>query len=141
MRIAVDFDGTIVQQDKPYDQTNGQFTFIPGAKEALLSLKAAGHQLLLYSARASKHHRVDVTLDPLWTNKKKKPPARYYEINNARFQEMCDFVGRELPGVFNAIDTGDAGKPTVDVFIDDRAIRLGASGFSWAEIQEQYGDE
>ena len=141
MKIAIDFDGTIVEQDKPYDQTDGNFTFVAGAKEALQSLKAAGHILLLWSARASKHHRFNVKLDPLYAAKPWEPrdPEKFYAVNQARFAEMVEFVNRELPGIFDAIDEGTAGKPTVDMFIDDRACRLGSGGSSWDEIQGTYG--
>ena len=142
MKIAIDFDGTIVEQDKPYDQTDGLFHFTPGAKAALLRLKAAGHLLLLWSARASLHHRFDVTLDPLFTAQPWAPkdPVKFYAANQARFDEMIAFVARELPGVFAGVDDGTCGKPTVDAFIDDRALRLGGSGLSWAEIAELHGD-
>jgi len=142
VRIAIDFDGTIVEQDKPYDQVDGEFRFTPGAKETLLRLKAAGHLLLLWSARASWHHRVDIRLDPFFAAHPwiLEDPNKFYATNQARFAEMHSFVERELPGVFTAIDDGSYGKPTVDVFIDDRALRLGGSGLTWAEVGELYGD-
>lgn len=141
MKIAIDFDDTIVKQNKPYDQTDGKFDFVAGAKEALQSLKAAGHILLLWSARASKHHRFNIRLDPLYAVKPWEPKdlERFYAVNQARFKEMVEFVQRELPGIFDAIDEGTAGKPTVDMFIDDRACRLGSTGSSWDEIRETYG--
>jgi len=142
MRIAVDFDDTIVLTDKPYDQIDGKFRFVPGAVQALQQLKAAGHILLLWSARASLHHRRDWRLNPL----AKKPPRStdaamvvHYRTNQARFDEMVAFVNRELDGIFDAIDEGTGGKPTVDIFIDDRALKLGPGGLSWGEVANQYG--
>lgn len=139
MKIAVDFDGTIVLQDKPYAQIDGQFNFVLGAKEALASLKAAGHILLLWSARSSLHHRFDVALDPLHHVRPWTPRPGFYETNELRFQEMCEFVGRELPGIFDAIDDGRTGKPTVDLFLDDRALRVAGTGLAWSEIAEMHG--
>lgn len=49
MLIAVDFDGTIVP-DKFYPNKIPD-EFMPGAKEALISLNAAGHTLVLWTLR------------------------------------------------------------------------------------------
>ena len=38
MLIAVDFDGTIVRDDRPYEDTATPLAFLPGAKEGLLAL-------------------------------------------------------------------------------------------------------
>jgi hypothetical protein len=54
---------------------------------------------------------------------------------------MLDFVDRALPGIFAAIDDGAGGKPQVDCFIDDKALRLGngPGGASWGRITYLYG--
>ena len=53
---------------------------------------------------------------------------------------MIEFVEAKLPGLFNAIDDGTGGKPHVDKFIDDKAVQLGGSGVSWADLQHAYGE-
>jgi hypothetical protein len=63
--------------------------------------------------------------------------------HRARYQQMLEFVERELPGVFAAVDDGMAGKlPGVDIFIDDKALRLGhgTGGFWWGAIAGMYGE-
>lgn len=143
MNIAIDFDDTIVQR-KPYDNTDGHFEFVSGAREALYALKRAGHLLLLWSARSSLHLRRDWRLNALWVAR----PDRFdqarieksYELNERRYQEMLRFVALELPDVFDAIDGGCSGKPSVDVFIDDKALLLGGAGVSWAEVAHAYGE-
>lgn len=145
MIFAIDFDGTVVQQKGAYDDTTTPLEFMPGARRTLFALKMAGHVLLLWSARASRSLLIDPTLDPLvragarivnmdqW--RKSQP------INIARHRQMLDFVAKNLPGVFDAIDDGAAGKPSCDRFIDDRAIGLGrgAGKLPWAELAELYG--
>ena len=42
MRVGIDFDGTVVSQDRPYADVVSPLEFVPGAKEGLLALKAAG---------------------------------------------------------------------------------------------------
>lgn len=67
--------------------------------------------------------------------------AREQTVHQARYEQMLAFVRRELPGVFDAIDTGEQGKPLADIFIDDKALHYG-SGFEsvgWAQIADMYG--
>lgn len=146
MRIAIDYDGTIVRQDRPYDDVDTAPEFVDGAERALRSLKAAGHILLLWSARASRALLFDPMLDPLVRagvvpldmDRWRKSQA----LHIARHRQMLDFVAAKLPGVFDAIDDGAGGKPSVDCFVDDRALRLG-NGYGavgWWVIQEMYGD-
>lgn len=147
MIFAVDFDATIVDDAHPYEDLTTPLTFLPGAREALLGLKAAGHTLLLWSGRASRALLEDPTLDPLVrAGVKPVDLARWAErlpVNQARYDQMVEFVERELPGVFAAIDDGLAGKPSVDVFVDDRALRLGVgwSAVGWAAIAAVYADD
>jgi len=144
MYIGIDFDGTIVSDDHAYEDLNTPLTFKPGAKEALLALKAAGHFLLLWSARASRAHLEDPTLDPfVRAGVRPLNALRWTErlpLQQARFDQMVTFIERELPGVF-VIDDGLVGKPSVDLFIDDRALRLGESGrgVGWHWIATVYG--
>jgi hypothetical protein len=145
VRIAVDFDGTIVEQDRPYDDLETPLVFVAGAKEALLALQRAGHELLLWSARSSAAARIDRYLNP-WVRAgiDRTPPAVWEErrvLNEQRYRQMLDFVAQELPEVFAAVDEGLGGKPAVDLFIDDKALRLGAGveALGWTEIAHIYG--
>lgn len=147
MIIAIDWDGTIVEQDRPYDDLESPLVFVPLAKESLHSLKGAGHTLLLWSARASRSLLEDPNLDPLVRAGVKQVDREQWEknlpVNRARYRQMLDFVERELPGIFDAIDDGVGGKPLVDLFIDDRAIRFSHSasqnGRGWQSIAFSFG--
>ena len=118
--------------------------FVDGAKEGLLALKRAGHLLLLWSGRASRALLVDPLLDPFVragvceANVKEWRESRW--LHKARYDQMIEFVERELPGVFDAIDDGLAGKPNVDLFIDDKAMVMRGPA-TWARIARQYGEE
>jgi hypothetical protein len=147
MIFAIDFDGTVVQQEgRAYEDTDTPLEFMLGAKAALLSLQRAGHVLLLWSARSSPALWRDVNLDPLVrAGRRKVSPAdweRSRPINQARLEQMLDFVERELPGVFDAIDDGTAGKPLVDCFIDDKCVRVGygPGAGTWDRIAYLYGE-
>lgn len=145
MIIAVDFDGTVVRQDHAYDDFDTPLQFIDGADSTIPALKRADHVLLLWSARASRALLYDPTLNPLVRagvvkldmDRWKKSQA----INIARYQQMLVFVHERCNGWFDAIDTGEGGKPLVDAIIDDKALRLGRGmgGHSWYEIGEMYG--
>jgi beta-phosphoglucomutase-like phosphatase (HAD superfamily) len=141
MKMAIDFDGTIVEMQAEYADLTTPFTLIPGAKEALYQLKAAGHILLLWSARASLALRKDPQLDPLIRCGVVRPHGKMdLALNEARYQQMLDFVEQELPGVFDAIDDGTASKPSVDLFIDDKAVQaVGAQ--TWRALAEVFGQE
>jgi hypothetical protein len=143
--IAIDFDGTIVEQGHAYDDVTSPLVLMPGAKEALLALKKAEHLLILWSARASRWLLYNPSYDPLVRVGKRRMNVAQWEkarpLNVARYQQMLAFVAKELPGVFDAIDDGAAGKVSADLFIDDRAIKYGEglSGLSWANIKRAYG--
>jgi hypothetical protein len=129
--IGIDFDGTVVED-------GGELRLKPGAKDALVSMKQAGHSLLLFSARANRALRENPKLDPLVRvgvrRVNQEAWQRSQPIYEHRYQEMLEFVGKELPGVFAAVDDGQQGKPLVDLFIDDRAYHFGADGFEWREL-------
>lgn len=144
MIIAIDFDRTLVA-DGPYDATT-PLRLLPGAKEALMSLRAAGHQLVLWSARSSPALLKDPMLDPLVRAGAKRANLRLWElqrpVHQARYDQMVAFVEAELPRLFNAVDDGAAGKFEFDLVIDDKAIRFGdkrLSGMSWPDIATRYG--
>lgn len=146
--IAVDFDGTVVvQRGRHYADVTTPLEFIPGAPEALRALKAAGHTLLLWSGRASRALLYDPNLDPLVRAGVRPLLRETWEaarpLHQARYDQMVAFVERNLPGVFDAVDDGAGGKPSVDLFIDDKAFGLrevlGTGGGTWAEIADVLG--
>jgi hypothetical protein len=140
MYCFIDFDNTIVSQDRPYEDVTTPFEFLPHARETLYSLVAAGHELTLWSARASPVLLVDPNLDPLVRAGVRKVHRETWEksleLNKARLQHMLDFVDVELPGVFVAISDGREGKPCpCDLMIDDRC----GHPVDWLEINRLYG--
>lgn len=140
MKIAVDFDGTIVDDTHAYDDLTTPLAFLPGARGGLLRLKAASHILVLYSARANRWLFSNPEMDPFVIAGIKKLDrvqwAKSKELNEARYRQMIDFVNRELPGVFSLI-WEHQGKPSVDLFIDDRGADFRLRG--WRGIIEQHG--
>jgi hypothetical protein len=148
MILAIDFDGTVVVQDHsiPYDDVETPLRFMHGAKETLEALKNAGHVLLLWSARASHALRFDPQKDPLVRAGVRQWYPEVWEasreVNEARYQQMLDFVAAELPGVFDAIDDGSGSKPICDLFVDDKAVSFGKglNGMSWYDIASVYGE-
>lgn len=143
---AIDFDGCLISQDRPYDDLETPLQLLPGARRALLFLKEAGHTLLLYSARARASLRIDPNLDPLVRAGARgldlKRWVKNQPLNEARYQQMISFVEQELPGVFDAIDDGVQGKPGADIYLDDKALRLGVGPYSvdWDEVAIMYGE-
>ncbi|GIQ69354.1 capsular biosynthesis protein [Xylanibacillus composti] len=53
MRIVIDLDGTICQLKKP-DQSYAEVLPLPGAQQAIRSLKKQGHEIVIYTARNMK---------------------------------------------------------------------------------------
>jgi hypothetical protein len=144
--IAVDYDGTVVDsRGHSYEDLTTPPRLMAGAKAGLLSLKRAGHALLLYSARANRALREDASFDPMvraGVRKVHKVWGDDRELNQLRYQQMIDFVGRELPGVFDGVDDGMQGKPVADLYIDDRGLRLGHGplAVSWETVGKIYGE-
>jgi len=145
MLIAVDFDGTIVRDDRPYEDVTTPLVFMPGAFEGLLSLKRAGHVLILWSARSNRALLFTPEWDPLVRAGVRKVNLERWESERsthwARLFQMQRFIDRFLPGVFAVIDDGLQGKPCVDLFIDDRALRygFGADAIGWTGVATLYG--
>ena len=145
MIIVVDFDDTVATSDPyPWDEDEA-LALRPGAAEALRALRAAGHVLLLSSARSNMAHRLDWRLNPLWVSGavrfdlerwRRQHEAGVWEKAHRRMEE---FVARELPGVFHAVDQGLQGKPGGDLYLDDKGFRM-AHGASWARVAELYGE-
>lgn len=144
MKIAIDWDGTVVEQDRPYADTTTPMRFRPYAREALYRLKVAGHILILWSARANRALLFTPQHDPLVRNGTIKPPPitgsqAVVDLHWARYFQMLAFIERELPGLFDAIDSGEQGKPSVQLFIEDRAWGVPATGIDWEAIADTYG--
>jgi len=143
MIMIVDFDGTVVHRDPP-------LRLKEGARDGLLALKRAGHQLVLFSARANRARRFNADLDPLPPSGKYQYPTlgdsadrdrlRVQAYNAALFEQMRRFVAAELPGVFDAIDEGNVGKPLGDYFIDDKSINPTLPGYDWSWIANTFGE-
>ena len=145
MIIALDFDGTIVREGVAYADTTTPLRFMPGAREALVALKAAGHTLILWSARSNRALLYTPSWDPLVrAGLRKVNLARWraeLPVHRARYRQMMEFVERELSGIIDVVDDGLQGKPTADLFIDNRALRygFGADALGWRGITALYG--
>lgn len=146
MIFAVDFDKTVVKQSRRYDDLETPLELEDGALDGLLSLKRAGHILLLFSARANLSLRLDPGFDPLVRAGVRQINLDHWEemrpVNVARYEEMIRFVESYLPGIFDAIDDGIQGKPDADIFLDDRAFRVGQGrlGMTWSDIAHAWGE-
>ena len=114
LRLAIDFDGTLVQDQEP-------LALLPGVPAALQALKGAGHSLVLFSARCT-------PLDP--GPNLDDEIARYYQSGEVaarvtdqweRFERMRDFL--QAQGLWELFDLvwQAPGKPPADLYIDDRA--------------------
>ena len=146
MRIALEFDGTVVREDRPYDDVTTPLKFMQDAREAIAALKAAGHFLIISSGRSSPALLIDPNLNPLvragvWN----VDPVRWEAsrgINQARLAQMIDFVESELAGLIDCIDDGSAGKVSADLYIDNRGLRLGIGpgALSWREVALLWGE-
>lgn len=145
MIIACDFDGTVVQQNRAYEDVESPLEFVAGADMAIPSLKRADHVLLLWSARSSRALLYDPLLNPLVRSGAVPFDMDQWKasqhIHLARYRQMLDFIGQRCIGWFDAIDDGAGGKPLVDMFIDDRALRLGTGlgALGWWALEEMYG--
>ena len=143
MVFAIDFDGTLVEQDKPYADTWSEPKLKPGAVQALVALKAAGHVLVLWSGRNNKSRVTLAELDPLVRAgvRPDRLTDASRQIEADRYRQMTHFIEQTLPGLFDAIDDGRCGKIAADVFVDDKAIQFGgAGGATWADIARTYGE-
>jgi ribonucleotide monophosphatase NagD (HAD superfamily) len=87
--IAIDMDGVICKEERTFDRPLA--TPIPGAIESVNKIHAAGHTVIIWTARG-------------WE----------------QFRSTQDWLERH--GV--SYDVLLMGKPIVDVFVDDRAVRF-----------------
>jgi hypothetical protein len=106
MKIAVDFDGTIVEHKYPAIGEEMLFAF-----DTLIQLQKKGHQLILWTFRSGKELKEAVDYC-------KRNGVEFYAVNKSYPEEMFDLKN-------------DSRKIDADIFIDDRNI----GGFlGWSEI-------
>lgn len=146
MIIAIDFDSTLVDEwGRKFADTTSPLKLMSGARKALESMKAAGHLVVVASARANRALREDPMLDPLARVGAVKVDRKAWDaeqpLHEARYQQMVQFCATTLNGLVDAVDDGGQGKPAADLYIDDRALRFGGGvdGHSWFDIARQFG--
>lgn len=142
MIVCVDFDGTVVDRPPDPGDASESLRVRDDARMGLHALKEAGHTLILSSCRANTAQRVDWRRNPLWRNRLAPfDEVRWAEERGAweaSYRRMVDFVARELPGVFDCVDDGEQGKVLADLYVDDKAFRVGFGG--WVAVAESYGE-
>ena len=146
MILCIDFDGVVVSEaGRAFADTTTPLKFMPGAQAGLARLKAAGHTLILWSARCNRALLYSPDWDPLVRAGKRRVDLRRWEVERpihwARYFQMQRFVAQVLPGVFDVIDDGLQGKPLADVYIDNNCRRFGMAPdeLSWRSVVDQYG--
>jgi capsule biosynthesis phosphatase len=110
MKICFDIDGVLCPLRRP-GQTYAELEPQPGAVEKLRALKAAGHYIILQTARHMKTCDGNVAL-----------------VIARQGKTLLDWLDRhQLP-----FDELLFGKPHADVYVDDNAYRF----TSWADIAD-----
>ena len=110
MKIAVDFDGTIVEHEYPEIGKEKLFAF-----ETLRELQKQGHQLILWTFRAGTELQEAVDYC-------KKNGVVFYAVNESYPDEV--------------LDDNTSRKIDADIFIDDRNL----GGFvEWSEVWKMIG--
>jgi hypothetical protein len=141
--ICIDFDSTLVDEwGRRFSDTTSPLKLMGGARKALQAMKAAGHVVLVSSARANRALRIDPELDPLGlVGFDRKVWEAEQPLHEARYQQMVQFCATTIKGLVDAVDDGGQGKPVADVYIDDRALRFGGGvdGHNWFDIARQFG--
>jgi|HubBroStandDraft_2_1064218.scaffolds.fasta_scaffold124109_1 hypothetical protein len=129
--LGVDFDGTLVEEGVHPPRWRA------GARNGLLALKAAGHQLVLHTGRLTPRHEVEpgpgsrMEADEFW---RVGLVPRDQQEHWDRYAEMRDFLMAEgCWGLFDVV-WQTAGKPPCDSFIDDRLVDP-----DWAVVRAQFG--
>ena len=132
MIFAIDFDGTLVDGPQPKGRP---LRWLPGAKDALDALLAAGHHVIILSCRNSPE-----VCEP-WMFEQM---VGWFLDHDYLRQDGS--VAEEHEGEL-IVDEG-RGKPFADYYIDDRAIRFDHlaihgqfRGSTWATIIENFGLE
>ncbi len=113
-RIAVDFDGTIV--DSEFPTIKGLKS---GAKESLWFLRRLGFRIIIWSCRTCH-----------WDYDRYGGSPEQPTLERERVKEMIAFL--DTNGVeYDEVDDGSRGKPSADYYIDDKAVRFDNN---WAPI-------
>ena len=108
MKICIDVDG-VISQLKREGQTYADVEPIPGAVEKINALRAAGHYIILFTARHMKTCSGNVGMV---IARQGKTTLDWLERHGVNYDEI------------------HFGKPHADVYIDDNAFRFG----SWDAI-------
>lgn len=109
MKICIDIDGVIATLRQP-EQTYGDLDPVPGAVRGVQNLKAAGHYIILYTARHMKTCQSNVGL-----------------VVARQGKTLLDWLEQhEIP-----YDEIYFGKPHADIYIDDNAYRFTA----WDQLE------
>ena len=126
VRLALDFDGTLTEPGTP-------LRLRPGAREAVLAFKAAGHHLILHSARCTLEcgPALDDEATRYWETGEVPERVR---IQWTLFAEMRAFL--KTQGLWSAFDEvwQSPGKPHADVFIDDLSEQP-----DWKALSSEFG--
>jgi capsule biosynthesis phosphatase len=111
MRIAIDLDGTICPIKHPH-QSYAELAPLPGAVERMRALHAAGHYIILVTAR----HMATCG-------------SNLGQVMQQTGKTTFDWLARHgIP-----YDEMYFGKPNAEVYIDDRALRFS----HWHEITDE----
>jgi len=102
MRICIDLDGVVCRLREPH-QSYAELLPVPGAVEKPRAIRAAGHYLILYTARHMKTCGGNV--------------GQVVARQGATILEWLKQHGIEF-------DEIHFGKPHADVYIDDNAVRF-----------------
>lgn len=112
MRIVIDLDGTICEL-KSEGESYADLAPKPGASERIAELRAAGHTVVIHTARnmATTGGNVGKAVANIG-----KITLDWLSRHGIEYDEIC------------------FGKPNAEVYLDDRAVRFS----SWAEISSDY---
>lgn len=114
MRICIDLDGVVCRLREP-DQAYADLAPVPGAVDKLRSLRAAGHFVILHTARHMKTCDGNV--------------GRVVARQGLVTLDWLDRHGVEYDEIW-------FGKPWADVYIDDNALRFER----WDEVADDGSD-
>lgn len=114
MRICIDLDGVICELRRP-DQSYEEVPPVPEAVERIRSLRAAGHEIIIHTARHMKTCGGNV---------------------GAVIARQGEITLRWLSRYGVEYDEIHFGKPHADVYLDDNALRFS----SWLEIEPDGGN-
>jgi len=106
--VCVDFDNTIIDNDPDSDT---YLQPLPGARDALQTLRDEGYHVIVWSARSS----------PVWTGREGKI-----------LQMQAILRAHALP--HDEVDMGDKGKRPCLLYIDDNAVHFTSWGKNLPEV-------